>query len=112
VISFEVWVEATTAAEPKDIETKKRGDRRDSRCETLSGMIKVAGIDVPRAAIAELALKLHQAGESGLASHVGHAIDHNHDELVIANQDRGRIYRLLTDDPIPGLEALRDKLRH
>jgi hypothetical protein len=68
-------------------------------------MIRVAGIDVPRAAIAELAAKLHTAGEVALAEHVGVAIDENHDELTLP--DPAIVWRVLVSDPIPGLEPLR-----
>ena len=34
-------------------------------------MIRVAGIDVPRAAIAELAARLHRNGNTELADHFG-----------------------------------------
>ena len=68
-------------------------------------MIRVAGIDVPRSAIAELAAKLHNAGELTLAEHVGVAIDENYDELTIPDPDL--VWRLLVRDPIPGLEKLR-----
>jgi len=68
-------------------------------------MIRVAGIDVPRAAIAELAARLHNAGEIILADHVGVAIDKNYDELTLADPDL--VWRVLVSDPIPGLEELR-----
>jgi hypothetical protein len=68
-------------------------------------MIRVAGIDVPRAAIAELAARLHKAGEIPLAEHVGVAIDENHDELTLPDPDL--VWRVLVTDPIPGLEELR-----
>jgi hypothetical protein len=68
-------------------------------------MIRVAGIEVPRAAIAQLAAKLHNTGEITLAEHVGVAIDENYDELTLPDPDL--VWRLLVSDPIPGLEELR-----
>ena len=68
-------------------------------------MIRVAGIDVPRAAIAQLAARLHQAGETTLAEHIGVAIDENHEALTIP--EPLTVLRELYDDPIPGLEELR-----
>ena len=71
----------------------------------MRSMIRVAGIDVPRAAIAELAAKLHNAGEIVLAEHIGIAIDENYDELTLPDPDL--VWRVLVSDPIPGLEELR-----
>jgi hypothetical protein len=71
----------------------------------MRSMIRVAGIDVPRAAIAELAAKLHSAGEITLAEHIGIAIDENYDELTLPDPDL--VWRVLISDPIPGLEELR-----
>lgn len=68
-------------------------------------MIRVAGIDVPRAAIAQLAANLHNAGELVLAEHIGVAIDENYDELTLPDPDL--VWRALVSDPIPGLEELR-----
>ena len=71
----------------------------------MRSMIRVAGIEVPRAAIAQLAAKLHNAGETTLAEHVGVAIDENYDELTLP--DPTLVWRVLVSDPIPGLEELR-----
>ena len=68
-------------------------------------MIRVAGIDVPRAAIAELAARLHDAGETALAEHIGVAIDENHDALTLPDPEA--VWRLLVSDPIPQLDELR-----
>jgi hypothetical protein len=68
-------------------------------------VIRVAGIEVPRAAIAQLAAKLHSAGELTLAEHVGVAIDENYEELTLPDADL--VWRLLVSDPIPGLDELR-----
>jgi hypothetical protein len=73
-------------------------------------MIRVLGVDVPRAAIAELALRLHRAGESALGTFVGRTIDMNHDELVLRRRDYATIVVVLDGEPIPGLEALRELL--
>lgn len=68
-------------------------------------MIRVAGIDVPRAAIAELAARLHRNGNTELADHFGVAIDDNHESTTIPEPET--VLRLLYEEPIPGLEELR-----
>ena len=68
-------------------------------------MIRVAGIDVPRAAIAELAAKLYEAGEIALAEHIGVAIDEDYEALTLPDPDS--VWRLLVSDPIPELDELR-----
>ena len=68
-------------------------------------MIRVAGIDVPRAAIAELAARLHRAGETILAYHLGVAIDENREAVTIPEPET--VLRLLYEEPIAGLEELR-----
>ena len=68
-------------------------------------MIRVAGIDVPRAAIAELAARLHRADETLLAYHLGVAIDENREAVTIPEPET--VLRLLYEEPIPGLEELR-----
>ena len=68
-------------------------------------MIRVAGVDVPRAAIAELAAKLHEAGETALADHIGVAIDEDYEALTLPDPDA--VWRLLVSDPIPELDKLR-----
>jgi len=68
-------------------------------------MIRVAGINVPRGAIAQLAARLHQAGEITLAEHIGTAIDENQDAVTIPEPEA--VLRLLYEEPIPGLEELR-----
>jgi hypothetical protein len=73
-------------------------------------MIRVLGVDVPRAAIAELALRLYRAGENTLAAFVGRTIDMNHDELVLRHHDYARILVVLNGKPILGLETLRELL--
>jgi hypothetical protein len=73
-------------------------------------MIRVLGIDVPRGAIAELALRFHHAGENGIATRLGRAIDRNHNELLLAPHERLPILLMLESEPIPGLEHLRPLL--
>lgn len=68
-------------------------------------MIRVAGINVPRAAIAQLAARLHRAGEITLAEHIGAAIDENQDAVTIPEPET--VLRLLYEEQIPGLEELR-----
>jgi hypothetical protein len=73
-------------------------------------VIRVLGVDVPRAAIAELALRLHRAGKNTLAAFIGSVIDMNHDELVLWRKDYATILVVLDGKPIPGLETLRELL--
>ena len=68
-------------------------------------MIRVAGIEVPRAAMAQLAARLHKAGKITLAEHIGVAIDENQDAVTIPEPET--VLRLLYEEPIPGLEELR-----
>ena len=68
-------------------------------------MIRVAGIDVPRVAIAELAARLHRSGNTELAAHFGIAIDDHHESVTIPEPET--VLRLLYDEPIPGLSELR-----
>ena len=69
-------------------------------------MIRVLGIDVPRSAISELALRVHRAGEAHLAHRLGRAIDQHRDELRLTSEDRARIARYLAKEMVPGLEPL------
>lgn len=69
-------------------------------------MIRVLGIDVPRAAISELALRLHRAGETGLSYRLGSALDRHRDELTLTSEERAQIARYLAKEMVPGLEPL------
>ena len=62
--------------------------------------MKVAGIEMPASAVAELALLLHRAGESSLAQHVGRAVDNNRAEIGLHAGERETILRILDDPPV------------
>jgi hypothetical protein len=69
-------------------------------------LIRVLGTEVPRGAIAELALRFHRAGELGLALRLGMTIDRNHDELLLARHEYMPVLLMLEREPIPGLQDL------
>ncbi len=60
--------------------------------------MKVAGTDISTGAAARLALRLDQAGETGLAHRVGIAVDTGHD-VALTNLDRKTVLRVLADWP-------------
>jgi hypothetical protein len=72
--------------------------------------VRVAGITVPDSAVAELALRLHRAGEIALSRHVGRAFDQNRGELDLDRPDLEPILATLEDAP-PSLVPIRDALR-
>jgi hypothetical protein len=74
-------------------------------------LIRVEGVDVPRGAIAGLALRLHKAGHVGLANHLGRAIDRHLDQIDVWPRDFERILAVNAGQPIPGLQPLLDVMR-
>lgn len=84
--------------------------RRDSDSDA-GDVIRVQGVDVPRGAIAELALRLTRAGELGLANHFGRAIDRHLDEIDLWQRDFDKILGVTATQPIPGLEPLLEVMR-
>lgn len=74
-------------------------------------MITVAGVTVPRAAIAQLAQVLHRRGDRIVADQLGHAIDTDLPELRLHSRDAERILAALDTAPIEELEPLRQQLR-
>ena len=71
--------------------------------------MRLAGAEVSDSSAAHLACLLHDSGEQALAFHIGHAIDHLHDHVVLTARDREAVRRALMDCP-PGLEDLRATL--
>jgi hypothetical protein len=69
-------------------------------------VIRVEGVAMPRSAIAELALRLHQAGEIGLANHLGRAIDRHLDDIDLSQRDLEKIRSVTAARSISGLEPL------
>ena len=67
-------------------------------------MIRYGDIEVPRAAIAQLAVRLHRSGERWLSYHIGRAIDDDLEELVLVPNDYEPILRELRREPIAGLD--------
>lgn len=74
-------------------------------------MITVAGVTVPRAAIAKLAQVMHRRGHRIVADQLGHAIDTHLPELRLHSRDADRILAALDAAPIEELEPLRQELR-
>lgn len=72
----------------------------------------IAGIEVPLAAVAMLALRLHRLGDLDLSSHIGFAVDMNRSELRLRQRDRARLLLALeADDGADNLDELRAALR-
>lgn len=66
-------------------------------------MIRFADLELPSAAIAELAAALRAAGESRVADKLGRAIDANAAQLLLARQDYAPILEVTSKTPIPAL---------
>ena len=62
-------------------------------------MIRVAGIDVPRASLTQFALRLEAAGERDLAYRIGQAIDAHAPELALQPGDSAVLLSYLVDPP-------------
>ena len=73
-------------------------------------MISIAGVMVPRAAIARLAQQM-QRSDPLIANQLGHAIDANLPELLLHARDADRVLAALETDPIEELETLQEQLR-
>ena len=72
----------------------------------------IAGIEVPLAAVAMLALRLHRLGDLELASHIGFAVDMNRSELRLRERDRARLLLALeSHDGADELDELRTALQ-
>ena len=72
----------------------------------------ISGIEVPLAAVAMLALRLHRSGELELSSRLGFAIDLNRAEFRLRPQDRELLLLALEeDDGADNLDELRASLR-
>ena len=69
-------------------------------------MIRVAGVTVPRVAMAEVALELRDAGEQSLADKILAALNRGERRLALSQDERHRLIPAL-DDPPAGLEELR-----
>ena len=69
-------------------------------------MIRFADIELPRAAIAELAARLRRTGDTRVSHRLELAIDKNLDELRLMRDDYWPIVRVLDEEPIAGLEEL------
>ena len=71
--------------------------------------MRVAGIEVPSSAIAELARLLDAAGHAGFAQRAGIAVDTGQRELLLAPSDVPIALSVLGDSPL-GLPELRGAL--
>lgn len=74
-------------------------------------MIRFSDVDVPRAAIAELAARLRKTGDTALSHRLALAIDKNVEELRLTPEDYWPIIRLLDEQPIASLEEFHRTLR-
>jgi hypothetical protein len=70
----------------------------------------ISGIEVPLAAVAMLALRLHRLRELELSSRIGFAVDMNRAELTLRARDREPLLRALGRGP-DELDGLRAALR-
>ena len=61
--------------------------------------MRVAGIELPAGAVAELALRLHNAGENDLAQRVGTAVDTNRPTFGFSSRERSIVLLVLDDCP-------------
>ena len=75
-------------------------------------MIRYGNIEVPRAAVSQLATRLGRNGNGAraLSVQLGWAIDNNRESFGIPAQKRQEIVELLEREPIPGLEPLAELL--
>ena len=72
----------------------------------------ISGIEVPAAAVALIALRLHRRGELELSSRLGFAVDLDRTEFRLRAQDRERLLLALeADDDAETLGELREALR-
>ena len=72
----------------------------------------ISGIEVPAAAVALLALRLHRRGELELSSRLGFAVDLDRTEFRLRAQDRKRLLWALEErDGADNLDELRAALR-
>jgi hypothetical protein len=62
-------------------------------------VIRVAGIDVPRSSLTQLALRLEAAGDRDLAYRIGQAIDSNAPALPLQPGDAAVLLSFLADAP-------------
>jgi len=78
-------------------------------------MIRYGNIEVPRAAVAQLATKLGRDGTGArtrpLGVQLGWAIDNNRENFTIPKHNLSDVIELLERDPITGLEPLAELLR-
>jgi hypothetical protein len=71
--------------------------------------VRVAGVELPAGAVAQLALRLHRAGHVALSWHVGRAVDQMRDEVDLDARDYRDIVDVI-DQGSPELLRLRDAL--
>jgi hypothetical protein len=74
--------------------------------------VLISGIEVPAAAVALLALRLHRRGELELSSRLGFAVDLDRTKFRLRAQDRKRLLWALEErDGADNLDELRAALR-
>ena len=71
--------------------------------------MRVAGIEMPASAVAELAVRLDRAGYFNLAQYIGRAVDNNRPAISLNRRDLPFVLGVLEDCPA-SLAPLRDTL--
>jgi hypothetical protein len=61
--------------------------------------VRLAGVEIRAGAAAQLVCLLHHDGAHSLAFHLGHAIDHLHDDVPLTARDRATVLRALRRCP-------------
>jgi hypothetical protein len=72
--------------------------------------IRVAGVELPPSVVADLALRLHRAGELALSIHIGRAVDQSRDEVPLHARDYGTLLATLREGLSADLARLRAAL--
>lgn len=72
--------------------------------------IHMAGVDLLPSAVAQLALRLHQAGQVALADYLGRAVDRLRDDIPLREENYTTLLAMMRDECPPILEPLRDRL--
>lgn len=73
-------------------------------------MIRVAGIEVPLAALSELVWRLYRAREHDLSDRLGRAIDSGSHCIALSPRDEAELLDALERHNVVGLDALRLQL--
>ena len=72
--------------------------------------MRLAGVELRDSAAAELVCLLQDNGQQALAFQLGHAIDHQHDQVALSPRDREAVFGVLSGCCPDGLADLRATL--